>query len=209
MDAPNFLGHLQAESAIFLDAARAAAPGARVPSCPDWDADDLLWHLGEVQWFWATIVADDLRTGQQIDDLAEVERPSDRDGLLAFYREQSPRLHAAAAEADPAEPRWMWVSDESLHDVAYIRRRQAHEALIHRVDAELTAGLPVSSIDRDLAADGVDEAVVVMFGNHPSWGAFTPGDQVVRVRASDADRTWLVRLGRFAGTSSRGDDGVG
>lgn len=205
MSTLDFLGHLQTESAMFLDAAQAAAPAARVPSCPDWDADDLLWHLGEVQWFWATIVADDLRTGQQIEDLVEPERPADRAGLLAFYREQSPRLHSVAAEADPAEPRWMWVSDEALHDVAYVRRRQAHEALVHRVDAELTAGRPISPIDVGLAADGVDEAVVVMFGNHPSWGTFTPGDQRVRVRATDAERSWLVRLGRFAGTSSQGE----
>ena len=155
MSTLDFLGHLQTESAMFLDAAQAADPAARVPSCPDWDADDLLWHLGEVQWFWATIVADDLRTGQQIEDLVEPERPADRAGLLAFYREQSPRLHGVAAEADPAEPRWMWVSDEALHDVAYVRRRQAHEALVHRVDAELTAGRPISPIDVGLAADGV------------------------------------------------------
>ena len=30
---------------------------ARVPSCPDWNAADLLWHLGaEVQDFWAWVL---------------------------------------------------------------------------------------------------------------------------------------------------------
>ena len=33
-------------------------PGCR--TCPDWTAADLLWHLGEVQSFWATIVRERL-----------------------------------------------------------------------------------------------------------------------------------------------------
>ena len=41
-------------------------------------------------------------------------------------------------------------------------RRQAHEALVHRVDAEQTAGLPVTDPGVALAADGVDEMLGVM-----------------------------------------------
>jgi len=48
----DYLGHLASESARFADAIRLAPPAARVPSCPDWTADDLLWHLAEVQFFW-------------------------------------------------------------------------------------------------------------------------------------------------------------
>ncbi len=56
----DFLDHLERESARFA-AAIGSAPGAAVvPSCPDWNADDLLWHLAEVQWFWATIVRERL-----------------------------------------------------------------------------------------------------------------------------------------------------
>ena len=39
--------------------------------------------------------------------------------------------------ADPAEEAWNWSDD---HTVGFILRRQAHEALVHRVDAELAAG---------------------------------------------------------------------
>jgi hypothetical protein len=52
----DYLDHLARESARFVAVLRDTAPGARVPSCPDWDADDLLWHLAEVQWNWGTIV---------------------------------------------------------------------------------------------------------------------------------------------------------
>ena len=52
----DYLGHLARESARFAHAVSMAAPDAPVPPCPAWNADDLLWHLGEVQWFWGTIV---------------------------------------------------------------------------------------------------------------------------------------------------------
>jgi hypothetical protein len=52
----DFLDHLELESARFAEAIGGARPEAPVPSCPGWNADDLLWHLAEVQWFWGTIV---------------------------------------------------------------------------------------------------------------------------------------------------------
>jgi hypothetical protein len=41
----------------------------------------------------------------------------------------------------------------------------AHEALIHRVDAELAAGAPVSPADDVLAIDGVNEILTWMAGD--------------------------------------------
>jgi hypothetical protein len=89
--------------------------------------------------------------------------------------------------------------------VGFIRRRQAHEALIHRVDAELTAG-ERTALDQALCRDGVDEVLHVMYGGAPPWGEFTPEpDKTVRVRATDTGDSWLLTLGRFTGTDP--DDG--
>ena len=53
-----YLAHLEAESRRFRDVLADCDPAARVPGCPDWDAADLLWHLGgEVQDFWAWVVS--------------------------------------------------------------------------------------------------------------------------------------------------------
>ncbi len=49
----------------------------------------------------------------------------------------------------------MWADDKTA---GYIARRQAHEALVHRLDAELTVG-DRTPLDPRLAADGVDEAL--------------------------------------------------
>lgn len=201
---PNYLSHLAEESDRFEHALRAVAPDARVPTCPDWTAADLLWHLGEVQWFWATIVTERVDGATARD--RKPGRPTEVDQVRAFFAEATGMLRSALATGSDTDPAWTWAPSPEDHTVGFIRRRQAHEALIHRVDAELTAGRTPAPLERDLAADGVDEALRVMYAGVPPWGTFTPDPDgaAVRVRATDADRSWLVRLGRFTGTDPEG-----
>ena len=80
-------------------------------------------------------------------------------------------------------------------------RRQAHEALVHRVDAELTAGVDLTVPDAALAADGVDELLRVMWGlPDGDWATWTPSDRLVRVETTDTGHGWTLRLGRWSGT---------
>jgi uncharacterized protein (TIGR03083 family) len=195
----DFLDHLELESARFAGAINSAPPQARVPSCPDWNADDLLWHLAEVQWFWGTIVRE-RATGDQA-EASKPPRPAGRAGLAAFFDRASRELADVLAATPPDTSAWTWSED---HTVGFIRRRQAHEALIHRVDAELTAGRR-TPMDPGLSADGVDEVLRIMYGGLPPWGSFTPSAAgTVRLRASDTGHTWLVAVGRFTGTDPGG-----
>ena len=195
MQSLDYLAHLERESARFLVALQAAAPDARVPTCPGWTADDLLWHLAEVQWFWGEIV----RTGtDDPDSYEEPARPGDRAGLEEFYRAASGGLLAALAAGEPEDPAWTWSTDRT---VGFIRRRQAHEALVHRLDAELTAGVR-TPMDPLLSCDGVDEILRVMFSGVPDWASWTPDDgSILRIDVTDMPHTWLVSLGRMQGTS--------
>ena len=190
----DFLDHLELESARFAEAINGAPPEAPVPSCPDWNADDLFWHLAEVQWFWGTVVRE-RATGDEAETL-KPSRPGDRLGLAAFFDRASRELADVLAATPPDTPAWTWSED---HTVGFIRRRQAHEALIHRVDAELTAHRR-TPMDPGLSADGVDEALRIMYGGVPPWGTFTPGAGTLRLRASDTGNSWLVTIGRFTGT---------
>src|SRR6516162_2466870 len=198
----DYLTHLAHESARFAQAIREAPPDAPVPSCPGWDADDLLWHLAEVQWFWATVVREGV-PGDRAEGF-KPQRPADRAGLLAFFADASASLGKILAATPAGAAAWTWSAD---HTVGFVRRRQAHEALIHRVDAELTAG-ERTGMDARLSADGVDEALRVMYGGElPDWGAFTPASaDAVRLRATDTGDSWLVTAGRFTGTDP--GDGV-
>jgi uncharacterized protein (TIGR03083 family) len=198
----DFIAYLTRESARFAEAIAAAAPDARVPTCPDWNADDLLWHLAEVQWFWGTIVRENA-TREQAEKL-KPPRPDGRARLVAFYEGVRHDLAEVLAASPPSAEAWTWSEDRT---VGFIRRRQAHEALIHRVDAELTAG-ERTPLDPALSSDGVGEALWVMYGGVPEWGTFTPADGLtVRLRATDTGDSWFVMLGQFTGTDP--GDGTG
>jgi uncharacterized protein (TIGR03083 family) len=194
----DYLRHIRDDSARFRAVLADCDPAARVPSCPDWDAADLLWHLGEVQHFWGTMLR---QRPAGPDDYAEPARPDSYAGLLEYFDRGSELLFTELDGVDPAAETWTWSQD---HTAGFIYRRQAHEALIHRLDAELTAGA-VTALDPALAADGVDEALDVMFGGCPPWGTFTPYDRFVRVDVTDTGDTVWVQLGHFNGTDP--DDG--
>src|SRR5438105_15171100 len=114
----DYLGHLARESARFAEAIGQAPPDAAVPTCPDWNADDLLWHLAEVQFFWSTVVREGLDGDEA--EKRKPERPADRAGLLAFCRRASRDLGEILAGSSPQTPAWTWSED---HTVGFIRRR--------------------------------------------------------------------------------------
>ena len=186
------LSHLRAESQRFRDVLAGCDAEARVPACPDWDAADLLWHLATVQRWWAEV----LRARPARPDEIDPPRPETYDGLLAAFDDWSAELGDALEAADPADEAWTWSDD---HTVGFILRRQAHEALVHRVDAEQTAGL-TSELDPVLAADGVNECLDVMYGGCPPWGSWAAGEETVRVDVTDTGESFWLRFGTFAGT---------
>ena len=191
----DYLGHLARESVRFAEVLVDADPQASVPSCPDWTADDLLWHLGEVFLFWGTIVRERL-TDPAAAEEAKPDRPGDRPGLLDFYERSTSELMQTLRDTPPDTPVWTWSDD---HTAGFVRRRMAQEALIHRLDAELTADA-VTDFDADLATDGVLEGLQYFF-SPPVWGTWHADGPVGRLRATDTGADWLVQLGSFSGLS--------
>lgn len=192
----DYVAHLKGETERFLSVLRGADPTLQVPGCPDWDAADLLWHLGEVQWCWATIVSRRL----QDPEAAEADKPSrpgSQDALVTFLEDAHGQLVEALSSADPAEQVWMWAEDQT---VGYVRRRQANEALIHRLDAEQTVGA-VTPLDPLLSTDALHEVFTTIFGGVPDWGTFTPSGRSVQLEPTDGPGRLQIGLGRFTGTS--------
>ncbi|MGY2003719.1 maleylpyruvate isomerase family mycothiol-dependent enzyme [Blastococcus sp. SYSU DS1024] len=158
MQLDEYLPALRRVDARFADAA-AEAVLARgwavpVPGCPGWTLADLVWHLSEVQHFWAWVV----RTRAQ--DLATYVEPARRadDELLGYVAAQGAELEAALAAADPAERVWTWAPQK---DVAFVLRRQLQEATVHTVDVEQVLG-DVRPIPTAVGLDGLDEWLELM-----------------------------------------------
>ncbi|USQ77607.1 maleylpyruvate isomerase family mycothiol-dependent enzyme [Ornithinimicrobium cryptoxanthini] len=204
----DFMAAIAGESERFLEAIQVADPGAQVPTCPDWTTDDLLWHLTEVHSFWAEILRSGARTDDDVEavEAAKPGRPQDRGAAMALFREQTAALLAQLAERDDGAPAWFWL--ETAQNVGSTRRMQAHEATMHRVDAELTAGLASAPIDPDLAADGIVHAITVMW----AWWSTLPGFEFhpvggdVTLAASDLDQAWQVQPGRWRGVGQSGKE---
>lgn len=166
MEQAEYLEALRRADARFAEAAAQAvlAHGwrAQVPGCPAWTLADLVWHLAEVQHFWAWVV----RTrAQSPSAYSEPDRPAD-DELLAYGPAQSAELEAALAGAEPDEPVWTWAPRK---DVGFVLRRQAQEATVHAADVEEVLG-ELRPIPPDVGLDGLDEWLEVMVP-----GAFPDG----------------------------------
>lgn len=174
-------------------------PASRVPTCPPWTAVDLLSHFVTVQRFWAVVIGERLTESA----VSEYERdrpplPHDPAALLVLRRQATTDLLTALRGRDGSEPAWSWFDPDQT--VGFTWRMQTHEATMHRVDAELAAGLPVSPIASALAEDGVDHVVDVMWAWAPR-DATRRTTGTVELLATDTGRRWLVQTFRWSGTA--------
>ena len=197
---------IRTETARFAEAVSAADPAATVPTCPDWTAADLAWHLTEVHAFWARI----LDSGALSDEDSEAveadkpPRPDDLAATLALLDAETVALTEQLDKRVDEQPAWSWFATDQT--VGFTRRMQLHEAVMHRIDAELVAGRPVTPVDPEVAVDGVLHAVDVMFA---WWGTlpgfeFVPSDGVVALTLTDVERTVFLRPGRWRGVGQSG-----
>ncbi|MGY1630137.1 maleylpyruvate isomerase family mycothiol-dependent enzyme [Geodermatophilus sp. SYSU D01186] len=158
-----------------------------VPWVPAWTVRDLVGHLGAVHR-WATAI---VRAGTA-DRPAPPPVPPE-DGLVDWYAAGLTGLLHALRDTPPDSPCWH-MSPAAEKTAASWARRQAHELVVHRMDLEGAAGVPLTAVDPDLAEDGVDELLRVVV---PRWAHTEPlatATASVAVHSTDTGRTWLVRL---------------
>lgn len=117
--------------------------------------------------------------------------------LLPWWDDQVVALLYRLRVGGPEAPAWVFDAEDAP-TMGFWARRQAHETAIHRLDAEhakagsgLSSAVPLSIFDPDLAADGVDEALMLWVPRTP---ATEPREGSVSFHATDVDRAWLVRL---------------
>jgi uncharacterized protein (TIGR03083 family) len=192
MDVPTHIEALRVEGGRMAAATRAADPGAPVPTCPEWALRDLVRHLGGVHR-WATRTVAEARPEYAPADLEELAGgwPADAD-LADWFVAGHAALVSALVEAPADLECWTFLSAPSPR--AMWARRQAHETAIHRVDAELSAGLDVHPFAASFAADGVDE-LLTCFVPRRSTKLRAEPPATLGVRCVDDDRAWLLSIG--------------
>ncbi len=138
-------------------------PGLRVPACPDWTLRQLGTHVGRVHRWAGEIVGTRAAQAISMNAAPDGVPPGDRSGQADWLLAGATRL-ADAIRAAGTDPVWAFGS---LAPATFWARRQAHETMVHRADAELAAGRSVA-FDPELAADAIDEWLTIMAG--PRYG---------------------------------------
>lgn len=202
----DFLAAIRQESNRFYGTADDADPAGRVPGCPDWDIADLVWHLGEVHWFWGTDV--ELRATDPDDiERAKPARPADYGELVAWGRAQADRLLRVLDATRDDVPVWTWALDEADHTVGFVRRHQVQEAAVHRWDIQQAATGAPEPVEAEVAADCIDEFLAISL----PWGvgADKPLPGTVHLHCTDTDGEWLVHAdGRVERSHAKADVAV-
>lgn len=181
----DYVSALRRHAGLMADATANADLTTPVPSCPDWTLDDLLFHTGTVHRFW-TRIADgtltDPDTWTGADDV-----PEDPAELPAWLAAGAEAAAATVEVLDPAEPRWSWSTRK---DAGFIQRRLAQETAVHTWDALDALGRD-EAIERELAADGVEEFLTVC--RHETPPAGFPADGL-HLHATDGPGEWTLRV---------------
>ncbi|MFF0110171.1 maleylpyruvate isomerase family mycothiol-dependent enzyme [Streptomyces hirsutus] len=188
MDVSRFVEILDEEGRLLAEAAEKAGPDAEVPTCPEWRVRDLVRHTGVVHRWAAAFVADGHVPPRPMGDPPELDGPE----LLAWYREGHRGLVGTLSGAAPDVECFTFLPG-SPSALAFWSRRQAHETAVHRFDAESARGGAPAPVSTDFAVDGIDE---LLRGFHALRRSRvrTEAPRVLRVRATDADAVWTVRL---------------
>lgn len=177
-------------------ALQAAARGlldAPVPACPGWSGRELVWHLGEVQLFWAAVVA----AGPAADPPPDVDAEPG-DDLLGWAAHATARLVAELRAAGPTRGTWTWWGEPRTADA--VARHQVQEAAVHGYDAQAMVGRP-QPLPEAAALDGPDEFLSTLLPLAGDWPG-KPG--TVALAAEGVPDAWLVRLAAAGAQALRG-----
>ncbi|MDQ1751246.1 MAG: hypothetical protein QOE71_2302 [Pseudonocardiales bacterium] len=169
---------------------------APVEHCPGWTVADLVAHVTDVHWFWATIAAGGL--SEPPPDDSRPPRAADED-LVSVFLAGARRMADVLGRADQDRRVWTWAPD--AQHIGFITRHQVQEAAVHHWDAAHAVGHDLA-LDPVMAADAITEFLtfsVSSVADHPATARPDLAGIFVLV-AADLGRTWTVRDASLPGT---------
>ncbi|HEY0636514.1 MAG TPA: maleylpyruvate isomerase N-terminal domain-containing protein [Pseudonocardiaceae bacterium] len=175
------------EGELLAGSAAGARADLPVPGCPGLTVGSTVTHTGSV--YRRTL--DWIRGGEPPDTWER--RPEEGEDPIEFLRRARVALAAELAAHGPEEPCATWWPLDRTY--GFWRRRMAHETTVHRVDVQAATGVDVDPVPADLAADGIDEALLLWFGHRLTELGMT-GTTQGAIGVQVGRLSWLAVLGR-------------
>jgi uncharacterized protein (TIGR03083 family) len=175
-----FVDVVAEQGARIAAVARDGPFGARVPHMRRWTLTDVVAHLGGVhRWATEIVSTRSMSRGHRRGTATGPE-------LIGWFEDGLTKLVATLAASDFSAscPNFSPGSDKTI---GFWARRQAHETLVHRWDAEAAAG-QITVLDSALATDGIDEMLTVF--RRTRGGQPLPGPVVLAT--TDTGQSWRV-----------------
>ena len=189
MEKTQYLGALEIEADAFI-AAVGRDMELQVSHCGEWAIRDLAVHLGSV-WQFAT--ANTLAGGEKdgpANPWANDETSPDSE-LVNWLNDSKDRMLEVLHDADPEATAWTFASNNQT--AGFWQRRMVAETIVHRWDAEhcIYQGA-AKPIDRELAAEGIDEYTEVGLRFSSSRPDRTYPASSLHLHCTDTDGEWLI-----------------
>lgn len=187
VDVHEHVDALEEQGTALASAAERAGPDAAVPTCPGWTVRDLVAHAAGVHDWAASFV----RADPGADPDQELPPAAPGEDVVGRYRKAHAELVSALRAAPPDLETWTFLAAPS--PLAFWARRQAHEAAIHRADAEAAAGSAVG-YPREFALDGIAELLLGFYAR-PGRRLRSERPRSLLVAPDDAPVSWLATIG--------------
>lgn len=190
---PAVCDELLLQVTAFADAASAGSVdlATPVPTCPDWSLRDLARHLGRVHRRVAETISGGGDALMAPHEVADPEPPAARDEVATWLLAGAAALVPALTGAEP-DRRVAGVFGPA--PMSWWARRMLHETIVHRYDAEVTAGIePWVGVRPELAADGLAEALSLLGAFRGRRADLAGSGETIHVHATDEPSCeWLV-----------------
>lgn len=167
MDKAAYLEALRGDSSRFADIARRGL-AADVPCCPGWSVGDLVLHLGGVyEWVVAVLASTALDRSHieaVYDEVLAKRKQRAESGMagsmesVSWFEQLAGHVREELESRQPSDPTWTWWDPDQT--AGFWQRRMAQETAVHLWDIQSAFGCE-QPIERELAADGIDEALFI------------------------------------------------
>jgi uncharacterized protein (TIGR03083 family) len=176
---------VQRELQLFVDALRRGPQSASIEACPGWDLRRLAEHVSFVHR-WATAA---LLTAASPPPETIPEAPTEAKALVTWVADGGDALVEALRGTAPDAPTWHPFPAPKTAGVW--PRRQLHELVVHRWDAQHAIG-DADPIDAVIASDGIDEYFSMMLPRRLIRDGGEAPRSSLHVHCTDTAGEWLV-----------------